>query len=194
MLTDRQCTLLAYLQAHSDEWQKLFNIVYALGDTYGYSENLQDPAVFLNSLARRRLTKDIQAINNDDNVSVVIVSSTTKGIKIANEEEFNKYINNEYSAIFRKLKRVRKKDRKGRKNGQLYLLDNGEIKETTPFAVMRKEKGLKATEVVTAMKAIDSRFDGSLLSKIENGLCLPTNEMAIALTALYEDERNKHDD
>lgn len=189
MLTDRQQALLSYLQAHTDEWHRLFDIVYALGDIYGYSENLSDPAQFLNSVARRRLTKDIQQINNCDSVDVIIVSSTTKGIKIANQEEFDRYIANEYRAVFRKLQRVRKKDRKGRKAGQLYMLDSGAVAEVTPFAEMRKERGIKAVDVVTAMKRIDSRFDSSLLSKIENGLCLPTNEMAMALTALYTEER-----
>jgi hypothetical protein len=168
---------------------KLYDIVCALPDTYGYSENLKDTKQFHNSVARRRLTKDIQQINNCDSVDVIIISNTIKGVKIANAEEFDRYINNEYRAVFSKLQRVRKKDRKGRKDGQLYILDNGTVKEVTPFAEMRKEKGLKAVDVVTAMKRIDSRFDSSLLSKIENGLCLPTNEMAQALTALYNDKK-----
>lgn len=188
MLTDRQQSLLNHLQAHTDRFLKLYDIVYALGNEYGYSENLTDPAQFLNSVARRRLTKDIQQINNCDSVDVIIVSSTSKGIKIANQEEFDRYINNEYRAVFRKLQRVRKKDRKGRKDGQLYILDSGAVAEVTPFAEMRKERGIKAVDVVSAMKRIDSRFDSSLLSKIENGLCLPTNEMAMALTALYKDK------
>ena len=200
MLTDRQQQLLNYLQVHKNEWKKLFDIVYALADEYGYSENLSDPAVFLNSIARRNLTKDIQTINDSDDVEVIIVSNTCKFIKIANEEEFENQIRKEYAAVFRKLYRIRKKDRKGRKAGQMYITDNGTLAEVAPFeqkpygtylGTIRKEKGIKASDVVTAMKTIDNRFDGSLLSKIENGLCLPTEEMAMALTILYTQEREK---
>jgi hypothetical protein len=81
MLTDRQQALLNHLQVHSNEFLKLFDIVYALKEDYGYSENLTDPAQFLNSVARRRLTKDIQQINNSDDVDVIIVSSTTRELK-----------------------------------------------------------------------------------------------------------------
>ena len=192
MLNDRQQTLLNHLQVHKDEWLGLFDIVYALKDTYGYNENLSDPATFLNSVARRRLTKDIQAINDSDFVDVIIISNTAKGIKIANEEEFKKHIKKEYAAVFRKLYRIRKKEQKGRKAGQMYITESGAVAKATPFGtqlgIARKEKGIKAADVVTEMKAIDSRFDGSLLSKIENGLCLPTEEMAMALTVLYTKE------
>lgn len=200
MLTNQQQQLLNYLQVHKNEWLKLFDIVYALADTYHYNANLNDPATFLNSVSRRRLTKDIQAINDSDDVDVIIISNTVKGIKIANEEEFDRQIKKEYSAVFRKLRRIRKKERKGRKAGQMYISDNGTLAEVTPFeqkpygvylGAVRKEKGIKAQDVVTAMKAIDNRFDGSLLSKIENGLCLPTEEMAMALTILYTNEREK---
>lgn len=198
MLTDRQQQLLNYLQAHKNEWKRLFDIVYALSDEYGYSENLRDPATFLNSMARRRLTKDIQQLNASDDVDVIIISNTVKGIKIANEEEFDRQIKKEYAAVFRKLNRIRKKDRKGKKAGQLYISDNGTLAEVTPFeqkpygaylGAVRKEKGIKAQDVVSAMKSIDNRFDGSLLSKIENGLCLPTEEMAMAMTILYTQEK-----
>ena len=53
-----------------------------------------------------------------------IIISNSKGMKLATEEEFYKYINNQYRAIFRKLKRVREIERKARRNNQITFMGN----------------------------------------------------------------------
>ena len=48
-----------------------------------------------------------------------IIINSSKGIKLATKEEFNKYINNQYRAIFKKLKKVREVHRKANRNNQI---------------------------------------------------------------------------
>lgn len=182
-LNERQKDLLRHLQANSNRFLTQIEIVVALKEYYRIDEISVD-VPFHDSWSRHLLTKDIRTINNCDDADVVIISSN-KGIKIANEDEFDKYIRNQYASVFRKLARVRKKERKGKLNNQLRMTASGDIDTVTVFGDMRKNRGLKAAEVVDYMKQIEPRFDGSLLSKIENGICLPTYQQEMAMMALY---------
>lgn len=51
--------------------------------------------------------------------------------------------------------------------------------------IARIESNLKGSEVIQELRKLDKRFDKSLLSKLENGLCLPTSSQAEALSKLY---------
>lgn len=51
--------------------------------------------------------------------------------------------------------------------------------------VVRETKGLKQKEVCKAMKKFDSAFDTSLLSKMENSVCLPTYWQLHNLAEIY---------
>ncbi len=45
--------------------------------------------------------------------------------------------------------------------------------------------GLKQTDVIPHLRAVEKQADASLLSKYENGICLPTGPQLQALCALY---------
>lgn len=94
----------------------------------GYGDDFVD---FHNSYGRHVLTKDIRAINNDLSVEKIIIS-TSKGIKLATKDEAVKYIQSQYSAVFRKLKRIRTLEKKARLDGQFKILtdENGDFVST----------------------------------------------------------------
>ena len=115
-LNERQIDLYNYLLKNGDQWIKQKDVAYALFSWYRFMDDN-----FHDSRARVIMTKDIQAINNNESVPKIIISSPS-GIKLANEYEFNRYIKSEYRTVFNKLKRVRAKERKGRLNGQARFL------------------------------------------------------------------------
>lgn len=49
----------------------------------------------------------------------------------------------------------------------------------------REEAGLKQTQVCAEMQLIYPAFDASLLSKMENGLCMPTPDQLVRLAVIY---------
>lgn len=181
-LTERQSALLMHLQTLEGRTTTQYEVACRLAAFYPYSGAQSD---FHNSYARGCMTRDIRAINNDADVSAIIISSG-RGLKLATEDEFGSYISRQYAAVFRRLDRVRRKDAKAMANRQLKFMPNGETAVVLPFGEIRRERGLKAAEVVERMKEVDARFDAPLLSRIENGVCLPTAEQAAALKVLYD--------
>lgn len=121
-LNFRQRALYNYLLERGDEWTHQLDVVYGMYDFYNFTDSNDK---FHDSNARHILTKDIRAINNSDEIQKVIISSG-KGIKIANEAEWEIYIRSEYKSVFSKLKRVRRKERKGLLNGQKRLVFDSE--------------------------------------------------------------------
>ena len=117
MLNARQFALYHFLKERGNQWTKQEDVAYALFDWYPIygGEN------FHNCTARTIMTNDIRAINNSDLVDEVIISGNL-GVKLATEEEFDNCIRREYRAVFNKLKRIRKKERKGKLNGQARLV------------------------------------------------------------------------
>lgn len=116
-LNTRQKSLYEFLEKQGDKWIYQEEIAYAL-DCWYLPRVGED---FHNSVSRSLMTKDIQAINESSEVQKIIIS-TPRGIKLANEAEFRDYIKNQYRSVFKKLKRVRIKERKGLMNGQMQLV------------------------------------------------------------------------
>ncbi len=113
--------------------EALYNFLLARGDEWTTAEQTTDtillyPAYFTtnyhNSKTRRLLTYDIQSINEGDQYEKVIISGR-KGIKLANEDEYMKFVRSEMREIFKKLARVRRIMRKGSRDQQITL--DGEI-------------------------------------------------------------------
>lgn len=117
-LNSRQFRLYDYLKEKGDEWTTQFQIVNELKDLYHYEED--DFATFHDSQARHQLTKDIRMINESDYLPKPILSGS-KGVKIANEIEFDKYIANNIMSAVKRLKRLKKMAQKGDRNGQYKL-------------------------------------------------------------------------
>ena len=111
-LNSRQWALYTFLKERGDQWTLQEDIAKELFELYYFnSENFHD------SNARNLMTKDIRAINDNEAIQKIIISGS-RGIKLANEEEFSQYIKRQYGSVFRRLKRIRQKEQKGQMNGQ----------------------------------------------------------------------------
>lgn len=122
LLNCRQIRLYVYLLDKGDQWTSQENVAYDLSEYYGYyeSDNFHD------TYCRMLITNDIRKINESNEVEKIIISSS-KGIKLANEEEFAKYISKQYASVFRRLKRVRDKEKKGKAHYNITFDENAEI-------------------------------------------------------------------
>lgn len=137
MITDRQRSLLDLLRENEDTYISQYEISQRLPNCYFYNEA---PDKFHDSQARYRMTADIRNINSDSSVDSIILSNCN-GVKIATQEEFERGMKAEFSAIFRRLKRAYDKAKKGAKNGQFqYKDENGEwvIEESKIFSEVRE--------------------------------------------------------
>ena len=122
MLTPRQWALYNFLKERGDQWTTQIDIAYALSQFY---DTTFSDEKFHDSRARLQITMDIRAINDSDIIQKIIISSS-KGVKIANESEFNTYIGREINAAVRRLMRAKKKAQKGNRDGQMRLVLNKE--------------------------------------------------------------------
>lgn len=196
MLNERQERLVRHLQAHRGGFLKLREIVTDLSDDYQMGQMCRAQE-FNNSGARRLLTADIRAIN-DDNDSDLIIISGARGVKLADAGEIATYLDSEKRATLKKLTLIYKKQRKCNRDGQLRMTAGGELEAIEPFRDYdykehRKARGIKADVVVSYIKeTVEPKFDAPLLSKIENGICRPSPEVELILKAIYTKE-NKDD-
>lgn len=188
-LNARQWAVYNLLKNNPDRYLTQIEIVYGLKEHYDvsfYNDQFHDSA------ARHLLTKDIRAINSSDVIQKIIIS-TPKGVKIANAAEFERYINSEFAAIFRKLARTRQKARKAGLDGQMRIVLGQERDTIEAFAdsinrlkAARLNAGMKLADVVRELAAAGEKgIDVSLLSKMENGYCKPTDGVLVRLAALY---------
>ncbi len=188
-LNPRQWALYNLLKNHPDRYLTQLEIAYALKEFYDtsfYNDQFHDSAT------RHLLTKDIRAINKSEVIQKIIIS-TSKGVKIASSEEFAKYINAEFASIFRKLARTRQKAKKAGLDGQMRIVLNSERDTIEAFAdsinrlkAARLAAGLKLADVVRELRnSGEQGIDISLLSKMENGYCRPTEIVLMKLAVMY---------
>jgi hypothetical protein len=165
------------------------DIVYILREHYGTA--FAD-AHFHDSTARHLLTKDIRSINDSATIQKIIISNRN-GVKIASSKEFEQYINAEFAAIFRKLARTRQKAKKAGLDGQMRLVLGNERDTIEAFSdsinrlkAARLNAGMKLADVVRDLRASGEKgIDVSLLSKMENGYCKPTEIVLLKLAVMY---------
>lgn len=188
-LNARQWALYNLLKNNPDRYLTQISIAYGLREFYDtsfYNDQFHDSAT------RHLITKDIRAINNSDVIQKVIISNS-KGVKIASSAEFEQYINAEFASIFRKLARTRLKAKKAGLDGQMRIVLGQERDTIEAFAdsinrlkAARLNAGLKLADVVRELAAAGEKgVDVSLLSKMENGYCRPTESVLLILAALY---------
>lgn len=190
-LNSRQWKLYEYLKERGDEWTIQAQIAAEIPE-YAYDGN-EDYALFHDSRARMQMTADIRAINDSGVIQKVVISSP-KGIKIANSEEFDRYIRKEIMAAVRKLMRAKNKAKKGNRDGQMRITFGSERDTVKAFidsdkAVgerlkkIRLEKGMTLSSVVweLQMKSVDV----PMLSKFEKGYALPNKSTLKELAEIY---------
>lgn len=188
-LNARQWALYNLLKNTPDKCWTQLEIAYALREFYDtsfYNDQFHD------SPTRHQLTKDIRTINKSEVIQKIIISNN-KGVKIANRAEFEKYINAEFASIFRRLARTRQKAKKAGLDKQMRIVLGSERDTIEAFAddinrlkAARLNAGLKLADVVRELRASgENGIDISLLSKMENGYCRPTESVLLKLAVLY---------
>ena len=114
----RREALYGFLSSR-EGWIPMQDLAYHMKDlypSYGWVSN------FHNSFIRRKITADIEAINDDPEFRMIIISGN-RGVKIATRDEFEKWIRSEYAEIFSKLGRVRYLVKKAGLDGQYDLFE-----------------------------------------------------------------------
>lgn len=188
-LNPRQWALYNLLKNNPDRYMTQLDIVLRLREWFVLDFTAD---TFHDSNARHLLTKDIRAINKSEVIQKIIISNS-KGVKIANREEFERYISAEFASIFRKLARTRQKAKKAGLDGQMRIVLGNERDTIEAFAdsinrlkAARLNAGMKLADVVRELRAAGEKgIDVSLLSKMENGYCRPTESVLLKLTVLY---------
>ena len=122
-LNPRQWALYRFLVEQGDKWTYQEDIAKALPDWYAPIEETKD---YHNTKERHLMTKDIRIINDSSVIQKVIISNPSRGVKIATEAEWQECIKREYISVFKKLKRIRNKERKGALNNQTRLVFKSE--------------------------------------------------------------------
>lgn len=114
----RQKMLYEYLLEKGDQFTPQSEVARDLYGYYGNGECCLEPKEYHNTNERIFITADIRAINADPDFEKIIISNS-KGIKIATEEEFDRYLKSQYSATIRKLARIYKISKKGNRHNQI---------------------------------------------------------------------------
>lgn len=110
--------LKIYKLTHKGEWLSTDEICVALSREYPRHEEYSSKH---NSTVLGWMRKDVQELNNNDEVDVIILSSN-KGYRLAvTIEETEDYLRKEHQACIRRLARWSKKLKKARANGQVTI-------------------------------------------------------------------------
>ena len=119
-MNERHRALYNYLLSRNGEWTTHAEIARELYREYGNAECCLEPKDFHNTTERTLITKDCREISISSEVDKIIISSS-KGIKLANEQEHKRYVTSQYRSVLRKLKRTRIMEKKGNANGQITI-------------------------------------------------------------------------
>lgn len=126
----------------------------------------------------RRILHELSSYDNGDNY-VLIRSGKSKGFyKTDDQKEIEIYKReclNKGRSIFAPVKKI---NRILKANAAQFSIENN-------LRVIREERQLKQTTVCEYMQAFDEAFDVPMLSKMENGVCLPTYKQAAKLSEIY---------
>ncbi len=126
----------------------------------------------------RKTLHELSGFDNGDDY-ILIRSSNNKGFyKTDDETEIKAYKReclNKGRSVFAPVKKI---NRVLNANTEQYNLVNN-------LRIVREAKGLKQSAVCKEMRKVDRAFDNSLLSKMENGICLPTFQQLLKLAEIY---------
>ena len=110
--------LYKYLESKGFVWSPQVEVARDLYEHFGNGECCLEPKEYHNTTERLELSQTISKVNFSPEFEKIIISSS-KGIKLANEEEFDRYIKSQYKSAIRKLARVYAMAKKGNRHGQL---------------------------------------------------------------------------
>lgn len=126
----------------------------------------------------RRILHDLSLYDNGDDF-VLIRSGKTKG--------FYKTDNKDEIAAFRRecLNKGRSVFAPVRKCNRILKVNTEQFEFFNNLRTVREAVGMSQVEVVRKMREIDIHFDAPLLSKMENGVCMPTQRQTEKLAEIY---------
>ena len=131
--------------------------------------------------AARAILHELSRYDNGDNY-ILIRSSSGKGFyKTDNAAEIKAYKReclNKGRNVFAPVKKI----------NRVLNANSGQYEFPTNLRVIREKRGLTQSDVCKQMRAHDKAFDCSLLSKMENGVCLPTSWQILKLAEIYRVE------
>lgn len=126
----------------------------------------------------RAILHELSAYDNGDNY-ILIRSGGCKGFyKTDDTTEIQAYKReclNKGRSVFAPVKKI---NRILNADAEQYSLENN-------MRLIRESKGLKQADVCERMQRYDKAFDKSLLSKMENGVCLPTYFQLSKIAEIY---------
>lgn len=132
----------------------------------------------LNEREVRRALHELSSFDNGDNY-VLIRSGKSKGFyKTDDQKEIETYKReclNKGRSVFAPVKKI---NRILKANAAQFSIENN-------LRIIREERQLKQSAVCEFMQAFDEAFDVSMLSKMENGRCLPTPFQLAKLSEIY---------
>lgn len=132
----------------------------------------------LNEREVRRVLHELSRMDNGDNY-VLIRSGKCKGFyKTDDKDDIEKYKQeclNKGRSVFAPVKKI---NRILSANKTQYSMINN-------LRVIREDRQLKQASVCAYMQVFDEAFDVPMLSKMENGVCLPTPYQLIKLAEFY---------
>lgn len=126
----------------------------------------------------RRILHDLSLYDNGDDF-VLIRSGKTKGFYKTDDKAeiaaYRKECLNKGRSIFAPV----------RKCNRILRTDTKQVEMFNNLRVVRVGLGISQPEVCRQMKEVDKHFDVPLLSKMENGVCLPTFTQLTKLAEIY---------
>lgn len=127
----------------------------------------------------RAILHELSAFDNGDDY--ILIRSAKKGggfYRTDNPDDIKAYREECLAKGRSTFAPVKKINRVLRNNAEQFSVINN-------LRVMREAADLKQTEVCAAMKQFDDAFDVPLLSKMENGVCMPTLLQCRKLAEIY---------
>lgn len=195
-LTPRQWALYRHVKSMGNTYTTQYEVAEALFLQYGFYSGYNSKLNFHDTTARIAMTKDIRAIN-DSSIIQGIIMSTNKGIKFVSMDDYEKYIGGQYAALWRKKKRIDTAARKGARDGQMRLVLGSERDTVKAFIDSDRHFGARLKEareasnfrtlkqVADIFKTCGYNIDVPMLSKFENGYCLPNKSTLALLAYIY---------
>lgn len=132
----------------------------------------------MNERKVRRTVEKLRRTDNGDDFVIVSTSKRAGYYRSADRQDikkFKKEMTNRAKHTFRPIQKA----------NRILGVDEEQYSFTNNLKMMRIESRLWVTTVVEELKKVDPRFDRSMLSRIENGLCMPTPLQLQAFSRLY---------
>lgn len=117
-----QKELYEYLM-EKGEWVSQVEIARELFKVFGNNECCLSPKEYHDTTERTELLRVKQQINENPEFHKIVISGK-RGLKIATQDEFDRYRKSEYASIFRRLKRIRTMEKKANLHNQIDFCGN----------------------------------------------------------------------